>query len=251
MRFVKKDWCENMISIEYLRYIRSKKLILILIMHFGIVLLNFVLANVFALSTSHFLLLALYNSMVQFSFFIFPIVIISTFRDDYNLGHDLFFYQNGISKTEFFFSKLLVLWFFVVGIALGIFFIFGVSMQINFESVIKSTLILGLCLTTITFIGTIISLLAKTTISGVLIMYGVLLIGDVLNLIPLFQGILLQPDKNSFSTGYVTQLLTNGSPDNRFLNIDLYSNFLIVILVNMAVLTILFIIIRLINRRQG
>ena len=198
----------KLFKLELKRMIRSRILQLSLLLLILIGILGIVLYNVYygQRNDSRYILLSLYNSYTQFTYLILGFVFISTFCKDFENGVYAWYKQMGYSFQYVSITKLIVLLLTVIPLLNIVFF----GSQIVSQNSDYNYYVL--CITCVNFnviyiiiLSLFISVVFKKVIQSTLIMYGIYVVFNGINL-P-FYGIVNPADSNSISSYYLCKIL--------------------------------------------
>lgn len=198
----------KLFKLEFTRTVRSRILQLSLGLLILIGVLGIVLYNVYykPRNDSRYILLSLYNSYTQFTYLVLGFVFISTFCKDFQNGVYAWFKQIGYDFRHVCIVKLVVLLITVLPLLNIVFIVAQVISQntdIGYFSLCLACVNLNVLY--IISLALFISMVFKKVIQSTLIMYGVFLVFNGMNLV--LYGIVNPADSNSISSYYLSKLL--------------------------------------------
>lgn len=200
-----------MFKIEFYRFYYSQKYLYIIIITGLIILLNYVLSNVFELEQNQ-QVLSYFNSFTQFTFLLIPPIFATSINEDYIKGYYAFFRQQGYTRKQYFISKIIIVLLISVFIAL----IF-LAINYKFPEIKIVTLLLLANLIIIFSICLFASFVFIKPLYSILAVYIYFFLGSIANFSNLNTGTWLLPDKNSIASAYVSNLYSYPW-DNRNIN---------------------------------
>ncbi len=197
-----------MVKFELKRMIRSNVLQLSIILMVMISVLGIILHNIYysSVGDSRYLLLSLYNSFTQFTYLVLAFVIVSVFCKDFQTGVYKWYEQLGVSfnkVTKAKFLSLLVTILPIVNIVLLTANIFSGNKDVNYFLTILGCANLNMIY--IVAVAFFLSVVFRKTIVSTLVMYGVYILFNALNLWGF--GLLNPTDANSISSYYLGKVL--------------------------------------------
>lgn len=198
----------KLFKLEVTRMIRSRILQLSLFLLILIGVLGMVLYNVYykPRNDSRYILLSLYNSYTQFTYLVLGFVFVSMFCKDFQNGVYAWFKQIGYGFRYVCIVKLIVLLVTVLPL-LNIVFIGAqlISKNSDFGYFSLCTVCVNLDVIYIIILSLFISVIFKKVIQSTLIMYGMFIVFNGMNLV--LYGIVNPVDSNSISSYYLSKLL--------------------------------------------
>lgn len=233
--------------LEFKRLVRGKNFIFILAATILIILTNQMLQTIFyddqSLITNEIRFMNIYNSFSQFSFLVFAPLIGTVIVKDKEDNSIQFYRQMNISLKEYFYTKLSVYSFVILGITNIILIIMEVIYPIKPDIFIKILIIINFNLLYCIFVGMIISLVSKKSVYGSMGMIFFWFIMTIINVLPIpyVKGYLTVTDNNSYISTYIMSIL-NIAPNNFFSTTKIETSLITAILVEVLWIVILYVV---------
>lgn len=234
----------KLFKLEFTRMIRSRILQLSLGLLLLIGVLGMVLYNAYykPRNDSRYVLLSLYNSYTQFTYLVLGFVFVSTFCKDFQNGVYAWFKQIGYDFRHVCIVKLIVLLVTVLPL-LNIVFI-GAQLIIRNTDVGYFSLCIAcvnLDVIYIVILSLFISVLFKKVIQSTLIMYGLFIVFNGMNLV--LYGMINPADSNSISSYYLGKLLNSNQSHYSLTKVSLQDSLLCLVSLLLPIIWIILLLI--------
>ena len=202
----------KLLNMEIKRMFRSRIIQLTIILLILIGALAMVLYNIYYRSRndSRYVLLSLYNSYTQFTYLVLSFVFVSTFCKDFQNGVYAWYNQLNYSFGKVCITKFISLFLTVLPL-INIVFISAnfISGNRDFNYFMLSTTCVNLDVIYIIMLAFFISVIFKKVVQSTLIMYGIYVIFNGINL--MCYGLINPADSNSISSYYLGKLIITQS----------------------------------------
>lgn len=198
----------ELVKFQFKRALESKKIILTLGLMLLILIASYALWRVYymPLGESRYSVLTLYLVFTQFFYLVFAYLLVSVFADDIKSGAVVLFGYMGYGCLAIVLSKIiycLVLFIPLTDLILVVWATANGCHDLGFLGEVIA--LLDLCIIQVVLLASFLSLIIKKTNIATIVMYGIYLCFNVINL--LFNGLTNQADSNSLST-YTIQILS-------------------------------------------
>ncbi len=202
----------KLLNLEIKRMFRSRIIQLTIILLILIGALAMFLYNIYYSSRNdtRYVILSLYNSYTQFTYLVLSFVFVSTFCKDFQNGVYAWYNQLGYSFDKVCISKFTSLFLTVLPL-MNIIFISAniISRNSDFKFFILSTICVNLDVIYIIVLAFFISVIFRKVVQSTLIMYGIYVIFNGVNL--MCYGLVNPADSNSISSYYLGNLIITQS----------------------------------------
>lgn len=196
------------LKIENKRFFRSKKPLMLIVGIILILALNYVLeTNIDGEISTNQSILNYYQTFTQFIFIILAIVCGSSISNDVE-HHYLYFYKNlGISFNKYVVAKLLVAIIHCSILVLIPFVLIMLNANLAINIIITIISITILITIIILLFQTLLSLFFKRNLYSLISLFVSWLVLSIVNIIPLFKGMISPIDNNSYVHYFISSLL--------------------------------------------